>query len=164
VEIEVRGKQLTAFGKTYTCDIGRNGIAKHKREGDGCTPAGTFPLREVYYRADKMPRPLTQLPITAIHPTNGWCDDVDHPDYNSLVTMPFPGSHERLLRKDNVYDLLVVIGYNDAPTVPGLGSAIFLHVAMPGHPGTSGCVAVSTEELLAIVKDLRPGARIRVRH
>lgn len=150
-------------GKTYRCALGRAGVKADKREGDGATPAGTFPLRRVLYRPDKFPQPpASGLPVSAIAPDDGWCDEPGHPAYNRTVKLPFAPSHEELWRSDGLYDLIVVVGHNDDPVVPGAGSAIFLHIAREGYTLTAGCVAFSREDLLEIVGRLGEGDRVAI--
>ncbi|MBI4797860.1 MAG: L,D-transpeptidase family protein [Desulfarculus sp.] len=150
-------------GQAYRCALGRAGIKAGKREGDGATPAGTFPLRRVLYRPDKFPHPPANgLPVSPIAPDDGWCDEAFHPQYNRPVKLPFAASHEELWRADTLYDLIVVVGYNDDPVVPGQGSAIFLHIARPGYAPTAGCLAFSREDLLEIVGELGEGSRVVV--
>ena len=145
------------------CALGRSGVRADKREGDGATPAGTFPLRELWYRPDRVARPPTALDCHALDPDRGWCDDPRDVGYNRLVWAPYPARHERLWREDGLYDLIVPLGYNDAPAVPGLGSAIFLHAAAPDYAPTEGCVAVAREDLLTILYGCGPETSIRVR-
>jgi L,D-peptidoglycan transpeptidase YkuD (ErfK/YbiS/YcfS/YnhG family) len=143
-------------GHTYRCAIGRGGLAREgrKKEGDGCTPCGAFRLRRLYYRPDKvasaqLPAALKPTPLSA---DDGWCDDPGDRAYNTFVKLPYAGRHERLWRPDDdVYDLIVPLGYNDGPIVRGAGSAIFLHVARPGYSPTAGCVALDKRDLLAIL-------------
>lgn len=144
------------------CALGRGGVRADKREGDGATPAGTFPLREVWYRPDRAAPPVTRLPVRAIGAEDGWCDDPLDPAYNRRVRLPYAGRHERLWRADALYDVLAVIGYNDDPPEPGRGSAIFLHVAGSGFAATEGCVALALPDLLALLAACRPGDRLIV--
>jgi L,D-peptidoglycan transpeptidase YkuD (ErfK/YbiS/YcfS/YnhG family) len=144
-------------GKRFRCAIGPNGVRRDKREGDGATPAGRFPFRQLYYRADRMPPPATALPVRAIDAADGWCDDPANAAYNRAVTLPFAASHERLWREDSVYDLILVIGHNDDPVRPGLGSAVFVHVARADYGPTAGCVALAREDLMEILAQARPG-------
>lgn len=142
----------------WRCAIGRGGMKTDKREGDGGTPVGAWPLRRVLYRADRLlAPPPTALPVAAIGPADGWCDDPADAAYNRPVTLPCPAGHERLWRDDAVYDVIAVLGHNDDPPVPGLGSAVFLHVARPGYPATEGCVALALPDLLALLARARPG-------
>jgi L,D-peptidoglycan transpeptidase YkuD (ErfK/YbiS/YcfS/YnhG family) len=151
----------TLAGQTYRCALGRSGIRIDKREGDGATPAGGFALRRVLYRPDRLASaPSSGLPVGPISPDDGWCDDPASPLYNRQVKLPFAPSHEELWRGDGLYDLIVVVGYNDDPVTPGLGSAIFLHIAREGYAPTAGCLAFSRRDLLEIVGKLEAGARV----
>ncbi len=156
------GGTLSWPGHRVRCALGRGGVRLGKREGDGGTPIGCFPLRRVFYRPDRITPPPTVLAITPIEAEMGWCDDPTYPAYNQPVRLPFAGSHERLWREDGLYDLLAVIGWNDDPVVPGLGSAIFLHVARPDYAPTEGCVAVALNDLAALVAASGPGDHIRI--
>lgn len=134
---------LAAGPLTLACALGRGGLTAAKREGDGGTPAGLHRLVSAYYRADRMARPTTRLPLAPIRPRDGWCDDPADRAYNRPVTLPFPASHERLWREDGLYDVVVVLDWNLERPVPGRGSAIFFHLAAPGFTPTAGCVAVT---------------------
>ena len=138
----------------FRCALGKGGVTADKREGDGATPIGRFALRELFYRPDKLPDPAGRLPTRAIRPEDGWCDDPSHPDYNLPVRLPHSARCERMWRDDDCYDLVVPLGYNDDPPVPGLGSAIFLHVARPGYAPTEGCIALAKDDLLALLAAL----------
>ncbi len=144
------------------CALGRGGIRADKREGDGATPVGRFPLRRALWRADRLTQPVTGLPIQPISPCDGWCDAPEDPAYNRPVTRPHPTSHEALWRDDGVYDVIVVMGHNDDPVVAGLGSAVFLHVARPDWEPTAGCVALALDDLLAVLADCGPGSALTV--
>ncbi len=136
------------------CALGRAGISSRKHEGDGVTPAGTFNLRAVLYRPDRLPRPRTHLPVTPLDPGAGWCDDPADRAYNRPVRLPFPASHENLWRDDRLYDVIVVIDYNLSPTVRGAGSAIFLHIATEDFAPTAGCIAVSPQTMRHLLPQL----------
>lgn len=142
--------------------VGRSGVGIVKREGDGATPAGTYPLLFGMYRADRAARPPTELAMTAIEPGHIWIDDPSDANYNRLESSPYPAHGETLWRQDDLYDLLVVIGYNIDPTIPGAGSAIFLHIARPDFSGTDGCVAVAKDVLTGVVGLLGPGSMISI--
>lgn len=145
------------------CALGRGGRGARKREGDGATPLGRWRVREVLYRADRVRRPRTALQARAIRPRDGWCDARGDRNYNRRVDLPYPASAERLWRDDRLYDVVVVLGYNDRPRIKGRGSAIFLHVARPGLAPTEGCIALDLSRLLRLVARLRPGDHITVR-
>jgi L,D-peptidoglycan transpeptidase YkuD (ErfK/YbiS/YcfS/YnhG family) len=146
-------------GRRVRCALGLAGVtaAAAKREGDGKSPAGAWPLRRVLWRPDRRSAPETGLPARALTPEDGWCDDPGDPAYNQQVTLPYPASAERLWRDDAVYDLIVILGHNDDPVVPGAGSAIFLHLARPDYAATQGCVALAAGDLEALLRAARPG-------
>ena len=131
----------------YRAALGRAGIIVHKQEGDEATPAGLLTLRRVLFRADRVARPDCAVPAEPLAPDDGWCDDPDHPDYNRMVRLPHPARHEALWRADAVYDIIGVLGWNDAPVVRRAGSAIFLHVARPDLAPTEGCIALRLPDL-----------------
>jgi len=136
----------------FRAALGRGGIGAAKREGDGATPAGRLSLRRILYRADRVRRPRTGLPTAPLAPHDGWCDDPTHADYNRMVRLPHEGSHEELWRADGVYDVIGVLGWNDAPVERGRGSAIFLHAARPDFAPTEGCVALALPDLLSVLE------------
>ncbi len=156
--------RLIGPGLEARCAIGKGGVidAALKREGDRASPIGVWPIRRVLYRPDRGPAPETALPVAPIAPDDGWCDAPDDPAYNRPVKHPFPASAERLWREDHAYDLIVVLGYNDDPVVPGAGSAIFWHLAQPDWRGTEGCVAVTKETMLAALKAAQPGDTLAI--
>ena len=143
--------------------IGRGGIKVDKHEGDGATPAGTYPLLSILYRHDRITPPRSALPTRQLAPNDGWVDDPGDINYNQLVSLPYPARTEPMWRQDQVYDALVVIGYNIDPIIPGAGSAIFLHVATPDFAPTAGCIAVEKEVLLGLLPRLGPGSTIAIR-
>jgi L,D-peptidoglycan transpeptidase YkuD (ErfK/YbiS/YcfS/YnhG family) len=164
MEITVTAPDCLECGSTrYRCALGRSGIVTAKTEGDGGTPVGIFPLRHVLYRPDRLTvPPKTSLPVEPLTRGRGWCDDPGHRDYNRPVDLPFAASHEKLWREDGLYDVIVVLGYNDDPPVPGKGSAIFMHVARPDYGPTEGCVVLALADLLEVLAACGPGDRIRV--
>jgi L,D-peptidoglycan transpeptidase YkuD (ErfK/YbiS/YcfS/YnhG family) len=158
--------KLRFNGREYACALGRSGILQPKHEGDGGTPAGLFPLRELRYRPDRMAVPKSGLPIYKARPADGWCDEPADPAYNRIVHMPYQADAETMWRDDHLYDVLAVIGYNDAPPVPGAGSAIFLHVARQKGNAllpTSGCVSMRIEDVLAVLAACTPETMIDIR-
>jgi len=162
--LDVGGNGFLRFaGTTMRCALGRGGIREQKREGDGATPVGDFPLRRLLYRADRVDEPKTGLSAQKIARDDGWCDDPADPNYNRQISLPYSARHEKLWRDDEIYDLIVVLGHNDRPVVPGRGSAVFLHVARPDYAPTEGCVALAKSDLLAVLARADPTARLRVR-
>ena len=157
VTTDVNGAWLDWGAGKRRAAIGPGGIAVKGGEGDGITPKGAWPVREIFYRADRVAPPRTSLPLRAITEDDGWCDAPGDPNYNRLVKLPYPASHEEMWRADHLYDLVAVLGFNDDPVVPGKGSAIFLHLARDGYAPTHGCVALNYDDALAAIEQLRPG-------
>lgn len=146
----------------FRCALGRSGTAASKREGDGATPRGSWPLRRALYRRDRLMRPRSGLALCAIRPADGWCDQPADRNYNRPVRLPYPASAEEMWRTDDLYDLVVVLGHNDRPRVRGRGSAIFLHVARAGLAPTAGCVALDRRDAVRLLALARRGDMIRI--
>src|SRR5262252_4520887 len=149
-------------GKRWRCTVGAGGIREDKVEGDAATPAGSFPLRRILFRNERLVLPKVRLPARPISEHDGWCDDPRSPTYNKLVRIPNEWSHEKMWREDGLYDLVVVVGYNDDPPEGEWGSAIFLHFAREDMSPTQGCVAFARDDLLELVTLIGPGTRINV--
>jgi L,D-peptidoglycan transpeptidase YkuD (ErfK/YbiS/YcfS/YnhG family) len=151
-------------GRWTNCALGKGGVkaAGAKREGDGASPLGVWPIRRVLYRPDRGIAPLTGLPTAPIAEDDGWCDAPGDPFYNRPVKLPYPASAETLWRGDELYDLVVVLGHNDEPPVAHLGSAIFVHIAKPGYAPTEGCVALTREDLAELLSKAQPGDMIAI--
>lgn len=156
-----RGRVL-AGGLAIPCALGRSGLVRRKREGDGGTPLGRFALLGCLFRPDRGPRPTTRLPARPHRPSDGWCDDPEDRRYNRPVRLPYPGRHERMWRQDRLYDAVVDIAANRGPVARGRGSAIFLHVAGPGLPPTEGCVAIAPAAMRRLLPRLGPNTRIAI--
>lgn len=163
MEIRVSATGLLGWrGRRCRCALGDSGLSGDKREGDGATPRGSFALRRVLYRPDRLEVPATDLPLAPLRRHDGWCDEPWDRNYNRQVTLPYPASCEALWRQDRLYDLIVVLGHNDEPVVPGRGSAIFLHLARPDYAATAGCVAVARTDLLAMLREVGAGGWLRI--
>jgi L,D-peptidoglycan transpeptidase YkuD (ErfK/YbiS/YcfS/YnhG family) len=155
--------ELIFSGKAYSCVVGRSGIGTKSGEGDGITPVGRYPLRSLRYRSDLLSKPQTYLPTYPITPQDGWCDDPTHTEYNRPIRLPFSASHEVLWRSDTLYNIIVDLGFNDNPPIPGLGSAIFMHVkSMPSFP-TEGCIALSQPNFLDILQNCSTDTFIHIK-
>ena len=144
------------------CMLGRGGLTDDKHEGDGATPIGVWPLRHGYYRPDRVSLPQTALPLRPLAPNCGWCDDPNDPRYNRPVELPYPAHAETLWREDGLYDLMVVLGYNDNPVRPGRGSAIFFHIARANGTSTQGCIVVSRSDMVKILSLCAPSTVMHI--
>ncbi len=153
---------LTAGGVAIPVALGRAGIKANKFEGDGATPRGTFRLVRLWWRSDRHPRPLTALPVRAIHPDDGWCEDPGDRHYNQPVRVPTGSMADRLTRDDALYDFIIELDHNTRPRVAGRGSAVFIHAARPGLAPTAGCVALKASALRLLLARLGPHTRIVV--
>ena len=155
---------LRGFGEVWPCIIGHGGAvaAADKREGDGATPLGVWPLRCALLRPGRGLTPPRALPWRWLRPADGWSDDPADPAYNRAVRHPHRFSAEHLWRDDAVYDAVVVLGHNDAPPMPRLGSAIFLHATRPDRRPTEGCVAVDARVLAALLPRLASGMALTI--
>jgi L,D-peptidoglycan transpeptidase YkuD (ErfK/YbiS/YcfS/YnhG family) len=153
---------LEMGGLRFPCALGRGGRSARKREGDGATPRGSWPVRELLYRSDKGQRPRTALPVRPIRQRDGWCDTPRDRNYNRPVRLPYPASTESMVRADHLYDLVIVIGYNDNPRSAFRGSAIFMHLARSDFSPTEGCIALPRAAFLKIAAQLKPGSLIHI--
>ena len=144
------------------CALGFGGISYQKSEGDGVTPAGRFLLRRVFYRADRIEKPRTILPLSPLSKKAGWCDSPSDASYNKYVSLPFSGHHEKLWRNDAIYDLVVVVGYNDRPIIPNAGSAIFIHCCDAKKRYTDGCLAFEKEKIIEILGTIKPYSKLLI--
>ncbi len=154
---------LQAGSFRFRCALGRGGVSRNKREGDGATPSGVFGLRRTWLRPDARPQRLPRLPFRWTKKTDGWCDAPGHRRYNRPVPLPFAASHERLWREDALYDTVIEIGWNDRPPIIGRGSAIFLHLARPGWTPTEGCVALAKNDMRKLLPLLGKRTRLLIR-
>ena len=150
----VAAGRLIAGPLAIRCALGTGGIQRRKREGDGATPAGRFRLLTGFFRADRLPRPVSALPLAALSRDTGWCDDASAAAYNRPVRLPCRSRHEIMWRQDRLYDLVIVLDYNIKPCRKGRGSAIFLHVAGDNDAPTAGCVAISPADMRRLLPRL----------
>jgi L,D-peptidoglycan transpeptidase YkuD (ErfK/YbiS/YcfS/YnhG family) len=151
---------LTACGQTIPVALGRGGIRANKREGDGGTPKGTFRPRQLWWRADRHPRPRTFLPVRAIRPDDAWCEDPTSRHYNQPIRRDRSREGDRLERDDHLYDFIVEIDHNTSPRIAGRGSAVFLHLARENFVPTAGCVSMTKSAMLRLLARLGPDTRI----
>ena len=146
----------------FNCCIGKKGSTSNKKEGDKKTPKGTFKIENLYFREDRIKKPLTLLKCIKIKKNMGWCDDIRFPKkYNKLIKIDKKIRHEKLKRKDNKYDLLIPIKYNFNKTIIGMGSCIFIHLTKDYKP-TAGCIALKENDFLILLKLIKKNSKIKI--
>ena len=160
MNIKLKGKYLYYLKYKIKCSIGKEGITRNKKEGDLKTPKGKFKLKLIFYRKDKIKILKTSLKKIAIQKNMGWCDDIKSKKYNKLISFPFKFSAEKLWRKDNIYDVAIVLNYNLNPVKKNKGSAIFLHIAKKNYIPTRGCIAINEKDMLNLTTNLKKNSAI----
>lgn len=146
----------------FNCALGKAGVGKKKIEGDNITPKGTFSIIKIYYRSDRIKKISSKYKLIKIIKTMGWCDDPKSKQYNQLIRLPNKYKHEKLYRKDNIYDLILVLNYNTRPILKNKGSAIFIHVATKNYKKTAGCIALKKEHLIRLVEKINKKTKINI--
>ena len=160
--IKLKNKDTLIFDEfIFRCSIGKNGTKANKIEGDKTTPKGTFLLKEVYYRADRIKNLKTKLNLNKIYPSMGWCDDPLSKKYNSLIKTKNNLRHEKMFRKDHKYNVVIVLDYNLKKPIPYKGSAIFIHLTK-NYKSTNGCIALSKKDLLILLRLIRKKTKIKI--
>ena len=154
--------KLIANDFIFKCCIGRKGLNKHKIEGDNCTPKGTFKIGDVYYRSDRVKKPITNLKCIKIKKKMGWCDDpLNQKNYNKLVLINKGTKCEKLYRKDHKYDLIIPIKYNYLKPIKFKGSCIFIHLTNNLKP-TAGCIALKKKDFLIMLRLINKNTKIKI--
>jgi L,D-peptidoglycan transpeptidase YkuD (ErfK/YbiS/YcfS/YnhG family) len=146
----------------FRCALGKAGIKKKKKEGDNVTPKGTFKITKMYYRQDKIKNITSLIKKIKIKNNMGWCDDPNSIHYNKQIKLPSKFSHEKLYRKDNLYDLFLVLNYNTNPVIKNKGSAIFLHITNNSYKKTKGCIALKRGDLIQLVSKIKKNTKIKI--
>ena len=158
--IRLKNKDTLNFDDfSIKCVIGKNGLNKNKKEGDKSTPIGNFKLGPLYWRADKIEKPETNISCKKINKNMGWCNDIDSKFYNKEIKVNKKIKHEKLFRKDYKYNLFLVIKYNDKKIIKGKGSAIFIHLTK-NYKKTAGCIAIKQKDFLVMIKLLSKKSKI----
>ena len=160
MHILINKKNLTYKNYKVKCALGKRGIGLKRKEGDLITPKGKFRVKYILYRKDRIKKISTTLRRIEIKKNTGWCDDPSSKEYNKLIKLPSVYSFEKLYKKDNIYDIILVLNYNMSPIVKNKGSAIFIHVAKKNYKKTEGCVALKKVHLLRILKDLKKNTKV----
>ena len=160
IHLKNKDKLLVSDFK-FKCCIGKNGVKKRKIEGDNSTPKGIFTIGILYYRKDRIRKPITNLKTKVIQKNMGWCNDSKNKYYNKEIRIQKKISHEKLYRKDHRYDYFIVINYNTKKTIPNRGSAIFIHLSQNYYP-TAGCIAIQKKDFLILLKLINKKTKIKI--
>jgi len=155
MHIFIKNKNLFINDYKVKCSIGKRGIGNKKKEGDRITPRGKFKIKYIFYRKDRIYNFKTEISKRIIKKNMGWCNDSKSKRYNKLIKFPFNFSAERLYRKDNIYDIILVLNYNTNPVLKNKGSAIFIHVAKKKYKNTEGCIGLSKMNLKKIIRKIK---------
>ena len=161
MHIYINKNYLTYNKLKVRCAIGKKGIGYKRKEGDLITPKGRFKIKYILYRKDRV-KFSTKMKKKVIKKNMGWCDDPNSKQYNKLVKLPFFYRHEKLFKKENIYDIVLVLNYNMNPIKKNKGSAIFIHVAKNNFRKTEGCVAIKKQNLIKIVKKLNLNSEVKI--
>ena len=154
MHILINKKYLTFNNYKAKCSVGKRGIGLKRKEGDLITPKGKYKIKYIMYRKDRV-KIQSKIKKIIIKKEMGWCDDPNSRHYNKIIELPSSYKHEKLYKKENIYDIIIVLNYNMDPIVKNKGSAIFIHVAKKNYKKTEGCIAVKKAHLLKIAKDLK---------
>ena len=144
----------------FRCSLGKAGIGEKEKEGDKITPRGTYKIVKIYYRNDRVKKILSNFKLFKIKKNMGWCDDPKSKQYNRLVKIPNQYGYEKLNRKDNIYDLVLVLNYNMKPIIKNKGSAIFIHIANKNYKKTAGCIGLKKTHLINIIKKIKKNTKV----
>ena len=155
MHILINKKYLTYGQYKVKCAIGKRGIGQKKKEGDLITPIGQYKIKYILYRKDRIKKIQTKLRKIVIKRNMGWCDDPKSKNYNKLINLPFNYSYEKLFKKENTYDIILVLNYNMRPIKKNKGSAIFIHIAKKNYKKTLGCIAINKTDLLKLLKKIK---------
>jgi len=146
----------------FKCVFGKAGIGNKKSEGDNITPKGIFRIINIYYRVDRIKKISPKLKMFEIKKDMGWCDDPQSNKYNQLIKLPTKFSHEKLYRKDNIYDLILVLNYNINPIIKNRGSAIFIHISKKNYKATAGCIALNRQDLIELLENIPTRTKVKI--
>ncbi len=152
MHILIKNKKLSFKHYKVKCAVGKRGIGIKRKEGDKITPKGQFKILNILYRKDRVPKLVSKIKKKPIKKNFGWCDDPKSKSYNKLIKFPFKHSAEKLFRKDNIYDIILVLNFNSKPVNKNKGSAIFIHVAKRNYKNTLGCIAVNKINLIKMIR------------
>lgn len=162
MHILIKKKFLNYKDYKVKCSIGKRGINIKKKEGDSITPRGTFKIKQILYRKDRVKKLKSKLNKKVIDKKMGWCDDSRSNKYNKLVKIPYEYNYEKLYKTNNTYDIILVLNYNMSPIRKHKGSAIFIHVAKKNYSNTKGCVAIKKNDMIKLVSQINKNTKVKI--
>jgi L,D-peptidoglycan transpeptidase YkuD (ErfK/YbiS/YcfS/YnhG family) len=146
----------------FKCALGKAGIGNKKIEGDNITPKGIYKIVDIYYRKDRIKKISSKFKLIKLTKKMGWCDDSKSKNYNQLICLPSRYRYEKLYRKDNIYNLILVLNYNLKPIIKNKGSAIFIHISRKDYKPTRGCIGLVKRNLLKLVQSIKKEEKIKI--
>ena len=165
---------LRSGTKIFKCQLGKSGyqIYAKKNEGDKTTPIGKWRLKSLYYRSDKVLKPIVKnktFKINKITKNCGWCDDIKSNYYNKYINIKKNFyvkniNFEKLWRDDQAYDLVIETSHNSRPTIKGKGSAIFVHCSFSDDRETAGCVALKKKDLIFLIRNISNEVNLEIKN
>ncbi len=162
MHIIINKKYLTYNNYKAKCAVGKRGIGYKKKEGDLITPKGLYKIKYILYRKDRVKKIKSKIRKIIIRKNMGWCNDIRSNNYNKLIKLPTVYNHEKLYKKENFYDVILVLNFNMYPIIKNKGSAIFIHIAKKNYKKTEGCVAIKKMQLLKIIKELKKNTCVKI--
>ena len=164
MHILINKKYLTFNNYKVKCAVGKKGVGYKKKEGDLITPIGQYKIKFILYRKDRIKKIQSKIKKVVIKKNMGWCDDPNSKKYNKLINLPFNFKYEKLFKKENTYDIILVLNYNMNPIKKNKGSAIFIHVVKKNYRKTKGCIAIGKAQLLKIIKKIKNNTEVKIVH
>lgn len=162
MHIFINKKNLVYKDYKAKCSVGKRGIGNKKKEGDLITPKGIYKIKYILYRKDRIKKIQTKIKKFVIKKNMAWCDDPNSKEYNKLIKLPSTFSYEKLYRKENIYDIILVLDYNMRPILKKKGSAIFIHITKNNYKKTEGCVALKKADLIKVLKRVKKNTYVKI--
>tara|TARA_Y100000816_G_scaffold162224_1_gene116075 strand:+ start:177 stop:668 length:492 start_codon:yes stop_codon:yes gene_type:complete len=162
MHILIKNKSLIFNNYKVKCALGKRGIGVKKKEGDQITPRGSYKIRGILYRRDKIKNLKTKLIKKVINKKMGWCDDPKSKKYNQLIKLPSKFNFEKLYRNDDIYDIVFILNFNTSPVKKNKGSAIFVHIAKKNYLPTRGCIAIKKNDIKKLAREINRKTLVKI--
>ena len=162
MHIIIKNKILSYGNYKVKCAVGKRGIGIKLKEGDLITPKGIYKITKIFLRKDRIKNFRAKIKTFSIKKNMGWCNDPNSKNYNKLIKCPFNSTFEKLFRKDNIYDVIMVLNYNMKPVIKNKGSAIFLHISKKNYSSTEGCIAISKSHIKKLLMLISSSTKVKI--